>query len=344
MAKEKIQEQKSFFTRKRLIISAAILFAVIVLIFFFISKRKNADVETFKVERGEVAEELILSGKVTADEYTQLTFQGSGEIAWVGVKEGQEIKKGQALGKLDTTSLNADYQRALSDLRSADASVEKAHDDVKDHSGDETYAQKETRTTAEVAKDNAYENVIKAQKALKNATLYSPFAGIVTHVQNPYPNVSVLFSQIQFEIVNPETIYFEVTADQTEVYSLSIGQEVKIVLDAFPEDVYTAKVDYISYTPKTDEVGTVYKIKVIFSENGINAEKVRIGMSGDSKFILSKKEDVLYAPAKFINSDSKGKYVNVGSAKNKVYVEVGLEGEERVEIIGDIKEGQTLYD
>jgi hypothetical protein len=67
-------------------------------------------------------------------------------------------------------------------------------------------------------------------------------------------------------------------------------------------------------------------------------------MSGDAKFVLSKKENVFYAPPKFINSDSKGKYVNVGNAKNKVYIEVGIEGEERVEIIGDFKEGQVLYD
>jgi len=342
MAKE--TKQKSFFAKRKKIIFAAIVIAAIALIFLFVSKRRNADVETFKIERGEVAEELILSGEVMADEHAQLTFQSPGEITWIGVKEGEEVKKGQALGKLDTISLNADYQRALSDLRSADASVEKAHDDVKDHTGDETFAQKETRTAAEVAKDKAYENVIKTQKALKNATLYSPFAGIVTHVQNPYSGVSVLSTQTQFEIVNPETIYFEVTADQTEVYILSIGQEVKIVLDAFPEDTYTAKVYYISYTPKTDEVGTVYKIKVIFSESGINAEKIRIGMSGDAKFILSKKDDVLYAPNKFVNSDAKGKYVNVGSPKNKIYIEVGLEGEEKVEITGDIKEGQTLYD
>jgi len=67
-------------------------------------------------------------------------------------------------------------------------------------------------------------------------------------------------------------------------------------------------------------------------------------MGGDAKFVLSEKEGVLYVPPEFVNSDVNGKYVNLDKGNNKRYVEVGIEGEDRVEIIGDVKEGDVVYD
>jgi len=67
-------------------------------------------------------------------------------------------------------------------------------------------------------------------------------------------------------------------------------------------------------------------------------------MTGDARFALSEKSDVLYVPPQFINSDKNGKYLRLGRKNNKVYIETGIEGEERVEVIGDTKEGDIVYD
>lgn len=330
--------------RKRLVVISIVVVIGLFFLWKFVISPKKEDVETVEVKKGTVTEELILSGEISADEYTNLTFQSSGRIIWVGVSEGDWVKKGQALAKLDTTKLNADLQRARSDLRSADASVEKAHDDVKDHDSDETYTQKETRTVAEVAKDKAYEAVLKAEEDLRNATLTAPFSGLITHVVKPFSSVHVLYTQTQFEIVNPETIFFEVVADQSEVLDLEEEKEVSIILDSFLEKEFKGTIKYIGFTPKAGEIGTMYEIKVEFLGEDLDVEKIRIGMSGDANFVLSQKENVLHIPPQFINSDKKGKYVYKNSKKNKVYIEVGIEGEERVEITGDIQEGDILYD
>ena len=328
--------------RKKLLIALAVGVVIFFVARGFITRRNQ--VETTQVKKGDVTEELVLSGQITADEYTQLAFGTSGKISWVGVKEGDEVKKGYALAKLDTTNLNADYQRALQDLNSAEASLGVVYDTVKGHDKDETLSQKEDRTVAEATKNKAYEAVIKTRQDLQNATLTAPFSGIVTYVANPFSGVNTLASQTQMELVNPETIYFDVSADQSEVTELSLGQKVKIVLDSYPDEQFEAKVSFISYTPKADEVGTVYKIKVKFEGVELDAGKFRIGMGGDAGFILTKKDDVLYIPPKFLNSDPNGKYVNKAKSNNKVYVETGIESEDRVEIISGVDEGDVLYD
>ena len=328
--------------RKKLLAAIAVV-VVIVFIIRGISAGKN-QVETTEVKKGDVIEELVLSGELTADEYTQLTFGTSGKISWVGVSEGDEVKRGQGLAKLDTTNINADYQRALQDLNAAEASLLVVYDAVKGHDKDETLSQKEDRTTAEAIKNKAYETVIKARQDLQNATLIAPFSGIVTYVANPFSGINILATQTQIELINPETIYFDVSADQSEVTKITEGQKVEIILDSYPEEKFEGEVSFISYTPSSSEVGTVYKVKVKFTRVELSAGKFRIGMSGDAQFILSEKENVLYAPPKFINADPKGKYVNKSKKNNKVYVEIGIESEDKVEIVSGVNEGDVLYD
>jgi len=306
----------------------------------FVFAKKNGK-ESAKVERGEVAEELVLTGEIKAQEHAQLAFQSSGEITWMGVSEGDKVMKGQMLAKLDTVSLNAAYQQALSNLRLAEATLERVHDDVKDNDEDESFTEKETRTTAEVAKDKAYEAVIIARRNLRNAGIIAPFGGVVTNVSHPYSGINTSFTESQIEVVNPESMYFEVNADQTEVVGLSEGQEVKIMLDAYPDDELVGKISNISFAPKVNEVGTVYGVKI--SVESLDANKFRVGMTGDAKLVTDRRGDVLYVPPKFVNSE-KGKRYLLLDGDRKVYVEVGLEGEERTEVKGEIKEGDVIYD
>jgi len=67
-------------------------------------------------------------------------------------------------------------------------------------------------------------------------------------------------------------------------------------------------------------------------------------MTGDARFILNRKSDVLFTPNSFINSDKTGKFVNLGKTHKKTYIKTGLEGEELTEITTGVKEGDTIYD
>lgn len=311
--------------------------------FLFRSKSQNGSVTT-TVQKGEVQEELILTGSIKADKHVVLYFPTGGKIAGVYVKEGEWVKQGRALTALDRTILNSTYQQALNTLKSYQATAENVVDSVKDHKGDETFAQKATRTTAEVNRDNAYDAVKAAEYNLKNATLYAPFEGVITSLPFPSPGVNVNITDSQVELLDPASIYFEVEADQSEVINIKDKQTVEIILDSYRDKSFSGTVSFVSYTPKADEAGTVYKVKVELDSAQMKELLPRIGMSGDAKFVLSKKSDVLFVPNRFVNSDKEGKYVNLGGKDKKVRVTVGVEGEDRVEITSGVKEGDVLYD
>ncbi len=311
-------------------------------IFFFRSRSKK-EPEVAKVERGQVKQELILTGSVNAEKYAALMFPTSGKISWISAKEGQEIKKGQAITALDTTVLNSAYQQALNNYRNYQAAAESALDSVKNHSSDETFTQKATRTAAEVARDNAYDAMIAAKYNLNNSVILAPFKGIISSLPFTSPGVNVSLTDVQVIIIDPATVYFDVNADQSEVISIKEGQRVTVVLDSFQERSIVGRVAFIGYTPKAGEAGAVYKVKIVFEEKPGDIP-LRVGMTGDVKFVLEEKENVLFAPPKFVNADKDGKFVYLGKPGKKQRVEIGLEGEDGVEIVSGVKEGDTLYD
>ena len=332
----------NFFWRRKILL-AALLIVLGYGIWSFVISPSRGPQNSFKVERGTVSEELVLTGQVKAAEHANLSFQTSGELAWVGVSEGEVVKKGQNLANLNSKIPYENYEISIADLRAAEASLDNVYDQVQGHATDETFAQRDLRTAAEVRRDKSYRAQEIAKKNLANFYLTAPFPGIISSVTYPFTGIFIPLSQGVIEIVNPDSLYFEVSADQSEVVDLKNGMKVRIILDSYPSEEVDGEVTYIGYTPISGEVGTVYKVKIAFTNSG-NLSKFRVGMGGDAKLVLTEKEGVLFVPPEFITSDSTGKYVLVGPQKKKVYIETGLEGEERVEIDGAINAGDTLYD
>lgn len=332
------------FLKKRWKLSLVLLVLVVGGVWFF-TKNGTKDLKTTTVQKGYIAQELILSGTVTATNYAKLAFETGGKIVYVGVAEGDVVKKGKLLSKLDTTLLNSEYQKALSDRRYTQANVENVHDQVKDNDEDESFSEKDTRTYAEIAHDKAWENVIKAKRILDGASLYAPFDGIVTSITYPFPGVWILATVAQIEIIDPSTMYLEVLADQTEVTKLFVGQKVNIILDSFEDTKFEGEVENISFAPTTGESGSTYAVKVKFVGVDLENSRFKIGMTGDAKFVVAEKDDALFVDSVFVNSDKEGKYVQTNAKNGKIYIEVGLESEENTEIISDkIFEDQVLYD
>jgi len=60
---------------------------------FFSPKTKNTKETTYTVKKETIKETLSIAGTIEANEIATLRFQSSGLLAWVGVKEGDTVKK-----------------------------------------------------------------------------------------------------------------------------------------------------------------------------------------------------------------------------------------------------------
>jgi len=324
-----------------------IIFLVFVLIFTQGKTKKTNVEEKLTVKKQNLKEVLTLSGEIDAQEKVTLKFQTSGKLAWVGVKEGDYVKKYQSIASLDQRDVKnrlEKYLRAYSVTRSN-------FDQTKDDNWNKQYDLNEaTRVKAQrILEQNQYNlesavlDVEYQNLAIENAVIWTPIEGIVTHIDVPTAGINITPAGATFEIVNPKTLYFSATVEQADVVKIKEGMKGKIVLDSFADFEDEAKVSYISFSPKAGETGTVYQIKLDLSEK-TKQLPLRLGMTGDVEFLVKEKNDVIALPSRFIKKDKKGSYVFVKENNKNVkkYIETGEEIDGKIVIESGLNEGEII--
>jgi membrane fusion protein, multidrug efflux system len=335
--------KKLFPTRKR-VIWTLILISVIILGKVFLFSPKNVASDSAVVRRGDIKQELTLSGQIDAQDHVVLSFGIPGRVSWVGVKEGEWVKKNQAIAALDTEVLNAALRQAWQGFTAAKATSDKYYDG-RNPNASESYDEKITRTAVDAAQNTAYDSVRIAQENLKSASLYSPIDGLVIGVNPDIAGVNVTAMNSSYEIVNPSTVFLKVTADQTEVGDIKAGQKGTIIFDSYPEEKIEGIIDSISFAPAKDEIGTVYDAKIILSGISNKDYKFRLGMTADVNFILKNSKDTLILSSEYVKvDDDNRRYVLKGKEKIKTFIEVGVESETNIEVTSGLSEGDVIYD
>ncbi len=304
---------------------------------------------TYTVKKQDLEETLALSGEIDAKEKAEVKFQTSGLLTWVGVKEGDYVKKYQAIAALDKRELQNTMNQYLNSYMKERWDFEQEIDDNQDW---------ETRGMTDLARDtikrtlqknqfdlnNAVLSVEAKNLSLKFATIFAPFEGIVTKVDVPVPGTNVTPASAAFTVVNPNTLYFSASADQTEVVNFSTGKTGTIILEAFPDIELPATVDSVSFVPKTGESGTVYEVEMSFDATKV-FEKLKMGMTGDANFVTKESSSVLSIPEQFLSKENGKEYVfkMINGIKVKTEVEVGETIDGEVVIKSGLNEGDVIY-
>lgn len=301
--------------------------------------------DSTEVRLGELADELSISGSIDAEEKATIRFQTSGKLTWVGVKQGDYVRKNQALAALDSREVKKKLQKELNDYMNTRWDFDQTtKDDYKDRALTDKI--KRILDKAQFDLNNSVLDVEIQSLALELANLTTPIEGIVTKVGSPYAGVNIIPSQAEFDVVNPASIYFSATADQNEVVKLKEGLSGELVLDSYPDKTIPGTIKLISFLPKAGETGTVYEVKFIFSQDN-STYLYRIGMTGDVKFITAKTNSTLYLPVKFVKQEEGGKkYVKVkrNGKEQKVYITTGMETDNYIAITSGLSAGETVYD
>lgn len=320
--------------------------AVLVIGGFFVSKVLSANKidpakeKPYTVSRQDLKETLSLSGKVDAEEKATLRFQTSGRLTWIGVREGDLVKKYQTVATLDQREIKSKLDKYLNTYMKTRWDFEQTKDDYKD-----SIISTEIKRILDKSQFDLNNSVIDVEiqnLSIELANLWSPIEGIVTRVEAPFSGVNITPTQAEIDIVNPGTIYFSALADQNDVAVIKENTSGSIVFDSFPDTDVSGKIKSIAFTPKSGETGTVYEVKVILNRISL---PLRMGMTGDVEFVTKVKRKALAIPGSYIKSENGKKYVLKlqNNSKIKTYITVGDEWDESTEVKKGLKEGDIIY-
>jgi multidrug efflux pump subunit AcrA (membrane-fusion protein) len=102
---------------------------------------------TFTVQKGEVVQESLLSGRVIPARQEDLFFRRSGQVTQVYVKDGDKVRVGDVIATLDNEVLELDLESALLALQIAKETLTKAEDDL-------TYRRRQAELNLRIAQIN----------------------------------------------------------------------------------------------------------------------------------------------------------------------------------------------
>lgn len=340
--------------RKWLIIIVVVIFISLVVL-FNIRGTKKVQVETEVVKKGDVSKIVSSTGKITAAEEVNISSDIMGKVIKLYVKEGENVKAGQILAKLDDTDAMASYNKAISyyesqktnyNLKKSDFERKKVLFEKNLISRKEYEDAESALLIAENSLKQAEADVISSKNKLDKCTIIAPIDAIVTKIkvkegENVITGTMNNPGTVLFVLSNINDIDLVADVNESEVPLISIGDSARMDVDAFPDRKFSGYVYDISKYPTTTTTGVVtYPVKIRIIDKDI---KFYPGMTGNCEIIVDKKRDVLNIPLRaLLKKKESGVFIYKNGIAKFNKLKTALIGDLNVEIIEGINEGDTI--
>jgi HlyD family secretion protein len=256
------------------------------------SKDEGKEVEISKVMASTVVETVSATGKIQPEIEVKISPEVSGEIILLNVKEGQVVKKGDLLVKINPDLYTSSYNRSVSNLSGTKAGLTQSEASFKEAKAN--YERNKTLydkgvisksdwdkavasfEVAKATKQNAYYTVQSASASVNEAkdnlgrtTIYAPADGTIS-VLNVELGERVLGTQQMagtelLRVANLNNMEVEVDVNENDIVKIKIGDEANVEVDAYLKKKFKGVVTSISNSASTtltsDQV-TNFKVKV----------------------------------------------------------------------------------
>ena len=299
------------------------------------NKDKGKSVESAKVTATTIVETVSATGKIQPEIEVKISSEVSGEIIALNVIEGQVVKKGDLLVKINPDLYTSGYKRTLSNLSGTKANLSQADASFKEAKAN--YDRNKTLfdkgiisksdwdkvvasfEVAKASKQSAYFNVQSATATVNEAkdnlgrtTIYAPADGTIS-VLNVELGERVLGTQQMagteiLRVANLNNMEVEVDVNENDIVKIKVGDEANVEVDAYLKKQFKGVVTSISNSASTaltaDQV-TNFKVKIrilkesyqdLLEGKPATYSPFRPGMTATVDVITKKRVNVLAVP------------------------------------------------
>jgi HlyD family secretion protein len=353
-----------------------IVIAILVLLggsYAFFSRPKPIPVVLKEVATGKVEATLAntRAGTVEACQRTKLSTIIGGRIEFLGVKEGDKVKKGQLLLKLWNDDQQAQAalsqsQIVLASKRSEEVCIAavnaekeaKRQKDLYDKGFVSISREEAARTDAEVRRascNTAKADILQAEAKLKatrveqgRVALYAPFDGTVAKIvgelgEYSTPSPPGVPTPPAIDLIDDSCLYVKAPMDEVDAPKIKAGQIVRVSLDALPGKQLPGKVRRVApYVSAVEKQARTVDIEVDF-DSPETTGKLLVGYSADVEIILDGRESVLRIPTAAIQEGGKVLWFDPASSKLEARkIKLGLSNWEYTEVLEGLSAGDRI--
>lgn len=289
---------------------------------------------TYEVKRGQVVNQVNFSGRFVPVVEQDLFFRTNGRVKAILIKRGDDVKKGQVLAQLETGGPDQfDVRKAQIDLEIAKLNLELTKAQVS--SKDNQYPLLVGIKQREV--DLAQNEVDRLGDVAAAAQIIAPFDGSVTSIAMTEGSTAEPFKTV---IVIADLKKLEISADlkAEQLPALAIGMKA-----AVSSALGTGKDAGGTVRSLPGGSGQQTDVRITLDQAPADAG-YKIGDRVNLTIILEKKENALWLPPQAIRDFNGRKFVIIQDAggQARVDVKLGIQSDERVEILDGLSEGQLI--
>ncbi len=274
--------------------------------------------------RGSAVKAVYATGNVEPVTWAKITPLVKGRIIDLCICEGQTIKRGAVLARLD----DREERAALRELESRERFLA---DEVRRYKTliGKNFVSQQNYDRASSDHAMAQATVAQARKRLENMVLLSPMDGTVLRRDGELGEVAEP-GQALFWVGKPKPLWIVAEVDEEDIPSVRLDQRTLIKADAFPTEVLSGTVRQI--TPKGDPVNKTYRVRIALPDD----TPLLIGMTTEINVVVQEKENALLVP---ITAFRDGRVWLMRDGRvHAQSVQAGIIGDKMVEIVGGLGE------
>ena len=299
------------------------------------NKDEGKEVETSVVKELTLTETVSATGKVQPEVEVKISSEVSGEIIELPIKEGQAIKKGDLLVRINPDLYESGVSRSAAAMSTAKAGLSQAEAQLKEAKANYDRNKKlfdkgvisksewdkiiSAYEVAQASKQSAYFNVesagatvTEARDNLNRTTIYSPVDGTISKLDAELGERVVGTQQMAgteiLRVANLNNMEVEVDVNENDIVKIEIGDEANVEVDAYLKKQFKGVVTSISNSASSDLTAdqvTNFKVKVrILKESyedltkgkPANYSPFRPGMTATVDIITERKVNILAVP------------------------------------------------
>jgi membrane fusion protein (multidrug efflux system) len=297
------------------------------------SQNRTVSVSVEKVEPTLIRDILVLPGETEAWMDVRVGADTAGRVEWIGQKEGDQLKEGDLIAKIDVSALKVALEKAEAALKLSDDLYQRRK---------QLYERKiitqEELDRASTERTLSEGNLRQAKVEYDRGFLESPVSGRINYLFVDKGEFVDRGKPIA-DIVNVDKIKVNVNVPELDVRYLKVEQTVVVKVDAFPDRQVQGKIDFVAY--KADPATKTFRVKVIIDNP---THEIRPGMIARVTFLKRIIPDALAAPI-FALVDKKGErllFVEKDGVVHARSVSIGVIEGDRVQITKGLEPGDNL--
>jgi membrane fusion protein (multidrug efflux system) len=300
-------------------------------------------VEVAATQRAEMAAVYTGTAPVEAERKAFVMPKVKGEIRSVLADEGQRVREGQVLARLDGDQLRLEVALAAATMRKLERDYQR-NTELQDKGLISAVSIDNLKYELEAAKAS-WE---LARLQLSYTDIRSPISGTVTqrldvvkvgNTVTPVGGVIESADSSLFVVEDLDSLILRVNVPERELAKLSVGQLAELSFDAVPGRSFAGQIALIS--PYVDAATATFGVRIRVTETG---GLLRPGMFARVAIVYERKLDALQIPrTALLDGDGPPKVfvVHDGKASERA-VSLGLSNGAMIEVVEGLKDGEQV--